>query len=399
MPRLRFKGFEGEWEEKRLGDVSEKRVYKNEKKSIKNVLTDSAEFGVITQKNFFDKKIANSKNINGYYKVNPNDYIYNPRVSKFAKYGPIRRNKTGIKGIVSPLYYVFNINNNDYNFLDNYFISSKWHKFIYQNGNSGARSDRIAVKDVTFQNMPLILPKINEQEKIGSFFAKLDQLIDLQSKKVEQLKKLKHGYLQKMFPQKGESVPRLRFYGFSGEWEYKKISDISVSFSGGTPNISVTSYYNGEIPFIRSGEIDSKNTKINISEEGLKNSSAKLVDKGTILYALYGANSGEVSISKINGAINQAILAIKVNDYCNNIYIYNLLSYKKNYIVRKYLQGGQGNLSGKIINSLLLNIPQKQEQQKMGLFFNKLDQLINLQSQKEYNLRKIKQSYFQRLFI
>ena len=105
-------------------------------------------------------------------------------------------------------------------------------------------------------------------------------------------------------------TPKLRFKEFSGDWEVKKLGDECRFFSGGTPLTTNRSYYDGNIPFIRSAEISGDTTELTISESGLNNSSAKMVQKGDLLYALYGATSGEVSISKIDGAINQAILCI-----------------------------------------------------------------------------------------
>ena len=104
--------------------------------------------------------------------------------------------------------------------------------------------------------------------------------------------------------------PSYRFANYTEHWEEKKLGEVSTSFSGGTPAAANKKYYGGEIPFIRSAEINSDTTELFLTKEGLDNSSAKLVKEGDILYALYGATSGEVGISKINGAINQAVLSI-----------------------------------------------------------------------------------------
>src|SRR5699024_10036788 len=106
-------------------------------------------------------------------------------------------------------------------------------------------------------------------------------------------------------------VPEIRFKGFSEDWEQRKLGEVSNSYSGGTPSVGKKEYYKGDIPFIRSAEINSDSTELTISEVGLNNSAAKIVEVGDILYAMYGATSGEVGISRINGAINQAILAIQ----------------------------------------------------------------------------------------
>ena len=168
------------------------------------------------------------------------------------------------------------------------------------------------------------------------------------------------------------------------------MGELTTSFSGGTPSAGNSSYYKGDIPFIRSGEINSDKTELFLTEAGLKNSSAKMVSVGDILYALYGATSGEVGISQINGAINQAILAIKPCDGYNSHFLMQWLKLQKQKIIDKYLQGGQGNLSGSIVKNLVLNVPSYEEQQKIGSFFKQLDNTIALhQREVFYTLKHI----------
>ena len=190
-----------------------------------------------------------------------------------------------------------------------------------------------------------------------------------------------------MFPKDGENFPEIRFPGFTNAWEQRKLGEISTSFSGGTPVAGNKRYYGGEIPFIRSAEINSDSTELFLTNEGLENSSAKLVKKGDILYALYGATSGEVDISKINGAINQAILCIVPKINYNSGFIMQWLKYQKKNITDKYLQGGQGNLSGTLVKELDISLPTLPEQKAIGSFFQELDQLITLQ-QRELELMK-----------
>lgn len=195
-------------------------------------------------------------------------------------------------------------------------------------------------------------------------------------------------------------VPQLRFPEFqnTGEWDRKKLGEISVSFSGGTPLATVKEYYNGDIPFIRSGEIDNNSTKLFLSEHGLKNSAAKIVEKGTLLYALYGATSGEVAISKIKGVINQAVLAIIPQEGINVHFLYQYLKANKRLIVNNYIQGGQGNLSGAIINSLLIPLPSMEEQQKIASCLLSIDDDISATTQKLEQLKAHKIALLQKLF-
>ena len=195
-----------------------------------------------------------------------------------------------------------------------------------------------------------------------------------------------------------KKTPQIRFKGFTDDWEEHKLAEFTTSFSGGTPSAGNSSYYKGDIPFIRSGEINSDKTELFLTEDGLKNSSAKMVSVGDILYALYGATSGEVGISQINGAINQAILAIRPIHGYSSHFIMQWLRLQKQKIIDKYLQGGQGNLSGSIVKNLILNVPNFEEQQKIGSFFKQLDDTIALHQRKLDLLKEQKKGYLQKMF-
>ena len=176
----------------------------------------------------------------------------------------------------------------------------------------------------------------------------------------------------------------------------KKLGEISTFYSGGTPLTSKREYFDGDIPFIRSGEINSDKTEQFISELGLKNSSAKLVEVGDILYALYGATSGEVGICKLNGAINQAVLCIKSNE--NHYFLFSYLRDKKESITNTFLQGGQGNLSADIVKKIELYIPSIKEQTKISSFLSKIDARITAQSKIIEGLKKLKVATAKKIF-
>ena len=195
-----------------------------------------------------------------------------------------------------------------------------------------------------------------------------------------------------------ENKPEMRFSVFNEDWKLCKLGDITSSYSGGTPQVGRSEYYNGEIPFIRSGEINSEETELSITRIGLDNSSSKLVRKGDILYALYGATSGEVSRSKIEGAINQAVLAILPHENYDANFIVQWLITNKNKIISTYLQGGQGNLSGEIVKSLILYTPSYQEQVKIGQYFEFLDNTITLQQRKLEILKNQKKAFLEKMF-
>lgn len=143
------------------------------------------------------------ENIDGYYVVEDDAFVYNPRISASAPVGPINRNKLGRTGVMSPLYTVFKAHDIDPEYLEWFFKSSNWHSFMFFNGDTGARSDRFSIKDVVFFEMPIPIPDTNEQRKIGTYLTQLDFLITLHQRKCDELKEVKKFMLQNMFPQKG----------------------------------------------------------------------------------------------------------------------------------------------------------------------------------------------------
>ena len=245
-------------------------------------------------------------------------------------------------------------------------------------------------------NLKIIFPSLKEQERITNFLTKVDKIIEKQDEKVKNLENYKKGLMQKIFSQE------IRFKDENGkeypEWQEYKLNELCNFFSGGTPLTSKKEYYDGNIPFIRSAEISSENTELTISEIGLNNSSAKMIQKGDLLYALYGATSGEVSISKLNGAINQAILCIRSNR-CNLIFLEKVLRNSKQNIIKTYLQGGQGNLSANIIKELQYNFPCLDEQDKIAKFITKIDIILQKEIDKLNELYKWKKGLLQQMFV
>ena len=199
IPKLRFRGYEDAWKQRKLGDVADKVTVKNSNLQYIETFTNSAEVGIISQRDYFDHDIANLSNLDGYYIVQKEDFVYNPRISTSAPVGPINRNKLGRVGVMSPLYTVFRTHNVDTTYLEYYFKSQYWHSFMKFHGDSGARADRFSIKDAIFFEMPIPLPDIDEQQKIGDYLNSVDYLITLHQRKLEELKNMKKTLLQQMF--------------------------------------------------------------------------------------------------------------------------------------------------------------------------------------------------------
>ncbi|MEK5743224.1 restriction endonuclease subunit S [Acinetobacter variabilis] len=200
--QIRFKANDGsefgEWEEKPLIEITSKASGKNKDGSVTEVLTNSATKGIIKQSDYFDREIVTESNLNGYYIVNIDDFVYNPRISVHAPVGPIKRNKQCL-GVMSPLYTVFKITQGNLTYLEYFFDSNFWHDYVKSVANSGARHDRMNITNKDFFDMPVLYPSLEEQTKIANFLSAIDQKIEVVAQQIEQAKQWKKGLLQQMF--------------------------------------------------------------------------------------------------------------------------------------------------------------------------------------------------------
>ncbi|OUR90972.1 hypothetical protein A9Q87_13385 [Flavobacteriales bacterium 34_180_T64] len=260
------------------------------------------------------------------------------------------------------------------------------------------------------KTLKLNFPSLPEQQKIASFLSAVDEKIQQLTTKKNLLEQYKKGVMQQLFSQQLRFTPNLDdvedllsqgivvdLAANYPDWEEKRLNEFCTFFSGGTPSSTNKDYYTGTIPFIGSGNIYDSEVFSFISEEALNSSSAKLVERGDLLYALYGANSGESAISNLEGAINQAILCIRTKEsieYLNYILVLN-----KDKIVSKYLQGGQGNLSAQIIRKLKYKFPCLEEQQKIATYLSSIDTKIEAINNQITQTQTFKKGLLQQLFV
>ena len=231
VPKLRFAEFKdsGEWEENALYKIANPVLRKKSTDlNDNNILSLSSEYGLILQTNYFDKKIA-GENIDKYIKINLNDFVYNDRTTKLSTYGTIKRLSHYISGIVSPIYKCFRFDSNENPIFWEYYFESSVHEIqLSKLINEGAREGRFNVSIQKFLSILVFKPQANEQKKIASCLSSLDELINLQTKKLENLKQHKKGLMQNLFPKEGNTTPDWRFAEFrdSGEWEEKALNSI-----------------------------------------------------------------------------------------------------------------------------------------------------------------------------
>lgn len=405
-PKIRFKGCTEDWEQRKLNEIAEKVTEKNKNNLYDEPFTNSAEQGIISQKDYFDREVVNEENLDGYYVVREDDFVYNPRVSVSAPVGPINRNKLGRNGVMSPLYTVFRTHDINTTYLEHYFKTKCWHLFMKMNGDSGARFDRFSIATSLFMEMPIPYPEMDEQAKIGGYFDELDKLITLHQRKCEETKKLKKYMLQKMFPKDGATVPEIRFAGFTEAWEQRKVSDVAEIIAGGTPSTKENSYWEPkEIPWLSSGEVHKKYitfTDDMISQIGMNNSSAKMVAKDSVLIALAGQGKtrGTVAINRIPLTTNQSIAAMTFNeDFIPEFVFYNLENRYDEIRRMSSGDGSRGGLNKQLVGDIEIPYTEKEEQERIGSFFEALDHLITLHQRKSDELQNIKKYMLQNMFV
>lgn len=382
------------WKFQKLNEVSDKVTEKNKNNQYKETLTNSAEFGIISQRDFFEKDISNEKNLKSYYIVRPDDFVYNPRISNFAPVGPIKRNKLGRTGVMSPLYYVFRTKSIDRSYLESYFSSMKWHLFMKLNGDSGARSDRFAIKDSIFGEMPIPYPSHEEQREVGSFFKQLDDTISLHQQELENLKRTKQGFLQKMFPKEGETVPELRFPGFSEDWELTELKNVAT-FINGRAYKQNELLESGKYKVLRVGNFYT-NTTWYYSDMELGDK--YYANKGDLLYT-WSASFGPHIWNGDKVIYHYHIWKVELKNNFDKHFIVQLLEYDKAKIISDKNGSTMVHITKKGMEEKLVLLPKIEEQIKIGEFFKQLDQTIELQEKELEALKETKKAFLQKMFV
>lgn len=395
VPRVRFKGFGRPWEQKNLGEIyTERNDRGNDSLQILSVSIHSGVSNGELDSETLGKQVRRSEDKSLYKHVYAGDLVLNMMRAWQGAIGV-----AASEGMVSPAYITAVPNEAIHPpFMD---FSLRRSQIVAQMNNLsyGVTDFRKRLYWDSFIRVAVHISSVSEQKKITDYLSRLDDVITLHQQKHDKLVALKQAMLQKMFPHDGATTPEIRFREFEGAWGTRRLGEISDCCSGGTPAVGNNAYYDGDIPFIRSGEINASTTELTITELGLKNSAAKMVHKGDVLYALYGATSGEVGISQIDGAINQAILQIRAHAGLDSMFLAMWLRSKKHSIITTYLQGGQGNLSGSIVKSLEIDLPKIEEQQQIGSYFRSLDELISKHATQIEKLKNIKSACLEKMFV
>ena len=301
---------------------------------------------------------------------------------------------------MSPLYLCFRAKQ-EINplYFEWYFRSSAWHRYIYMSGDSGARHDRVSIKDDIFFAMPINIPSATEQERIALFLNAIEQKIDKQRSLVEALKKYKRGLLSCEFAPVTHDTSNIEYAG--------KILDYFSLSSGSTPSSTNKSFYSGSIRWVSSGELKPKylcETNQHISAEAVSSCNLREYPANTLLIAMYGLEAagvrGTASILNVPATISQACMAIQQTGEIDIEYLYYWYIYNGQWIGIRIAQGTkQQNLSTETLGNLKIYAPSYSKQKEVCKLLSQIDNLIEKESQKIDLLYSVKKGLLQQLFI
>ena len=367
------------WEQRKLSEITDKVTEKNAGLQYVETFTNSAEFGIISQRDFFDHDIAKLGSLDGYYIVKNEDFVYNPRISTSAPVGPINRNKLGRTGVMSPLYTVFRPHDIDTTYLEYFFKCGYWHSFMNFNGDSGARSDRFSIRDNVFFQMPIPIPDIDEQRKIGELLTCLDNLITLHQRECISFT----GRADRLILTANKKRT-------TSSWEQRKVGDLLIERNQQAP-------MSDEYPlmaFIANEGVAPKGERYDRSAlvTDTVNKLYKKTEKGDFIYSSNNLETGSIGLNKYGKACISPVYSIfEPTGIADSDFLGRRLV-RKDFInaMVKWRQGviyGQWRIHESDFLKIEITVPSVEEQRKIGTYLDQLDHLITLHQRKPFLMK------------
>ena len=383
------------------------RSTRKNKEGCENVLTISAQMGLVNQREFYDKDIA-SEDKSGYFLMKNGEFAYNKSYSTGYPYGAIKQLAKYDEGIVSPLYICFAPKaGTNTAFYTQYFEGGRYNREIYRIAQEGARNHgllNIAVED--FFTGTLVEPSAGEQQKIAEILAACDRVIDLKRQLVDEYKKTKRIFLRRLFPIQGKNVPELRFPGFEGEWRKCQLGELSDFITkGATPTTYGYQWEASGIPFFRNDSIQENRFVYGeysfISETAHNALSRSEVKADDILIAITG-DIGKVGIipkEVLRGNINQHMARVRIIKDALPFFVYQYLSTDTMQNIYQVIKTGisMPQLSLEQIRNTEILLPSLEEQQCIASCLKKLDEAIELHLQELEEVQRQKKTLMQLL--
>ncbi|MDR7697778.1 restriction endonuclease subunit S [Lactococcus lactis] len=410
-PQLRFEGFSNDWEERKLKELFQPSKNKNNNGlyNQKDILAASLGTELIPKRTFFGLK-STKESVKNYRIVKTGDLIYTKSPIKGFPNGIIRSNKGNV-GIVPPLYCVYTLQKDiNSSIIQLYFEDkNRLDFYLFPLVNVGARNN-VNITDLEFLEGKVTIPKsYEEQSKIVQFMEQLNRTIDLHQRKLDLLKEQKKGFLQKMFPKNGAKVPELRFAGFADDWEERKLGDISKVIDPHPSHRAPAATEEG-IPFIGIGDV---NEVGNINYKTARIVDAKIFDEHHNRYDLsipsigIGRVASLGKVIRLRDDIGKYVVSptMSVIQFTNNNDLDFLYSNMNTPIFQKQFKSfSNGSTRQSVgiqdLRILMVSLPVDiEEQQKIGLFFNRLDNTIALHQRKLDLLKEQKKGFLQKMFV
>ena len=381
-PKIRFKGYTKDWEQRKFGELYSKV-------SEKNDLSFGADKIISVANMYFKEEVKESSDeyMRTYNVMRLGDIAFEGNKSKNYSHGRFVENTIG-DGIVSHVFDVFRPTTSYDLLFWKYLINNEgvMGRIMARCTNASTMMTNLVASD--FLKEKILVPSLKEQKKIGAYFDSLDHLITLHQRKCEQTKKLKKYMLQKMFPQNGAKVPEIRFDGFTYDWEQRKLGDvIDDMYNGQTPSRNKSEYWNGTIKWLSSGELnrgtvyDSIET---ITEEGQKAANLKIVPKGTFVMAITGLEAagtrGNCALLGFDTTLNQSCMALfPKQEMLTSEFLFQWYRKVGEEYGINYTQGTkQQSYNAELIKILPISLPSVVEQRKISSYLSHLDHLITL---------------------
>lgn len=389
IPQIRFSGFTDTWEQRKLSDMVERVTRKNENRESELPLTISAQYGLIDQNEFFDKRIA-SRDVSGYYLLKKGEFAYNKSTSSDAPWGAVKRLDRYEMGVLSTLYIVFALKENgniDSDFLVSYYDTDCWHKGVQAIAAEGARNHGLLnITPADYFETVLTVPSdVKEQHQIGSFFAKLDTLITLHQRKYDKLTKVKKAMLEKMFPENGSPYPEIRFKGFTDAWEQRKLGDIASDMVAGGDIDKDLILAEGQYPVIANALTGDGIVGYYDKEYRVNAPAVTVTGRGDV---------GHAKARLVNFTPVVRLLSVKSEH--DVFFLENVINTLKIVIEST----GVPQLTVPQLAKYEVAFPrQLDEEEHIGAFFKQLDHLITLHQRKLEKLKNIKKACLEKMFV
>ena len=371
-PRIRFKGFTDDWEQRKLSEVT------TEFKSGEGIKADEIEENGTYP-------VYGGNGLRGYTER----YNHDGEYALIGRQGALCGNMNYSVGKAYFTEHAVAVKANESN-------DTRFLYYLLDRMDLGRYSDQSAQPGLAVNKLVVLhtyVPRKQEQEAIGVYFKSLDHLITLHQRKYEKLQIIKKSMLENCFPKNGEKVPKIRFSGFTGDWEQRKLADVAEIIGGGTPSTSNPDYWDGDIDWYAPAEIGEQifayGSVRKITKEGLIHSSAKILPAHKTVLFTSRAGIGNMAILKRPAATNQGFQSLVCHDDIDPYFMFSMGDSIKAKAERVAAGSTFAEISGKKLGELEFMFPDTDEQKAIGAYFKNLDYLITLHQKQWFILKKL----------